>query len=78
MGLMDSIGVFVAKLLYDFLDLVELFCSGMISDNTLKTIEKVSLGLFLKLCCILKSPNFPFIVKLVVQGALDTLIHVES
>jgi hypothetical protein len=78
MRLMDGICVFGAKLLYDLLDLIEFFRSGMISNDTLKAIKMVSLCQVLMGYCILKSPNFPLIVEFVVQGALDTLIHIES
>jgi hypothetical protein len=42
MRLMDSICIFVAKLLNDLLDLVELLSRSKLPDNPLKTVKLVS------------------------------------
>lgn len=45
MRLVDSVSIIVAKLLYDLLDLFKFFSCSEISNDTLKTVNFVSLVL---------------------------------
>jgi hypothetical protein len=73
----NCIGIFIAKLLNDLLDPVKLLSSSKISNDPFKTADTLYVS-FVQMSgggCVLESSDLPLIIQLVVQGALDTLIH---
>jgi hypothetical protein len=73
----NCIGIFIAKLLNDLLDPVKLLSSSKVSNHPLKTADRLYVSVVQKSGgrCVLESSDLPLIIQLVVQGALDTLIH---
>lgn len=75
---MHGICKFVAELLYDLLDPVELFASSKITNHTFEAVGcQFETSEFLQ-DCILKSSNLPLVVEFVVQSTLDARIHFEN
>jgi hypothetical protein len=77
MWLVDSIGIIVAELFDDLADFVVFLIRTCISHDPLKPVYCEQRTSDSSKAVLLKGTLFPFVVELVGQQALNSLVHVE-